>query len=102
MQTILGDTIAAISTASGQAAIAMVRLSGPDAIKIVHAVFDGKDLSAVESHTLHFGLIQDGEQLVDEVVAGVFRGPNSYTGEDIVEISNFLNFVTGYRVDLQP
>ena len=87
MQTILGDTIAAISTASGQAAIAMVRLSGPDAIKIANTVFDGKDLSAVESHTLHFGLIQDGEQLVDEVVAGVFRGPNSYTGEDIVEIS---------------
>jgi tRNA modification GTPase len=87
MQTTLGDTIAAISTASGQAAIAMVRLSGPDAISIVNAVFDGKDLSAVASHSLHFGLIREGDKLIDEVVAGVFRGPNSYTGEDIVEIS---------------
>ena len=87
MQTILGDTIAAISTASGQAAIAMVRLSGPDAIRIVDAVFDSRDLSTVESHSLHFGLIREGERLVDEVVVGIFRGPNSYTGEDIIEIS---------------
>ena len=87
MKTQLGDTIAAISTASGQAAIAMVRLSGPEAISIVDSVFEGKQLSEVPSHTLHFGLIKEGDTLVDEVVVGLYRNPHSYTGEDIVEIS---------------
>ena len=87
MKTILGDTIAAISTAPGQAAIAMVRLSGPEAISITDVVFEGKDLSKADTHTLHFGLLKDEETLIDEVVIGIFRNPHSYTGEDIIEIS---------------
>ena len=87
MQTVLGDTIAAISTASGQAAIAVVRLSGPQAVEITSNIFKGKDLQQVDSHTLHHGFLEADGEVLDEVVVGLFRGPNSYTGEDVVEIS---------------
>ena len=87
MKTIIGDTIAAISTAAGQAAIAVVRLSGPDAIRIAQGLFSGKDLGEVDSHTLHHGFLERDGEVLDEVVIGVFRGPNSYTGEDVIEIS---------------
>ncbi|MCX2575064.1 tRNA uridine-5-carboxymethylaminomethyl(34) synthesis GTPase MnmE [Pedobacter sandarakinus] len=81
------DTIIALSTPSGAGAIGVIRLSGPDAISLTNQVFSGKDLSQQASHTLHFGLIKDGEQLVDEVVAGLFVAPKSYTKEHVVEIS---------------
>lgn len=82
------DTIAAIATARGRAALAIVRLSGPDAIPTVDACFRGNDLTAVESHTAHVGylLAPDGED-IDHVVVTVFRAPRSATGEDVVEIS---------------
>lgn len=86
------DTIVAIATAPGMGAIGVVRLSGKEALTIANAVFKGKDLSIQESHTLHFGHIVSGkgtanEQIVDEVVASIFKNPKSYTGEDVVEIS---------------
>ncbi|SES23552.1 tRNA uridine-5-carboxymethylaminomethyl(34) synthesis GTPase MnmE [Pedobacter rhizosphaerae] len=81
------DTIIALSTPPGSGAIGVIRLSGPDAISLTNAVFAGKDLEKQASHTLHFGLIKDGEQLVDEVVAGLFVAPKSYTKENVVEIS---------------
>ena len=82
------DTIAALSTPAGVGAIALVRLSGPDAVQIVSGVFSGRsDLREVASHTAHFGTIFDGEDILDEVVATVFRAPHSYTGEDVVEIA---------------
>ncbi len=81
------DTIVAISTAPGVGAIAVIRLSGDNAIKITDEIFIGKKLAAVPSHTLHFGVIEKNGNKVDEVVVGIFRNPKSYTGEDIIEIS---------------
>lgn len=84
------STIAAISTAPGVGAIAVIRLSGEEAIKIADKVFKSptnKKLSSQPGNTLHFGMIKDDEKIIDEVVASVFKAPHSYTGEDIVEIS---------------
>ncbi|MGC4059019.1 MAG: tRNA uridine-5-carboxymethylaminomethyl(34) synthesis GTPase MnmE [Chitinophagaceae bacterium] len=86
------DTIVAIATAPGAGAIGMVRVSGKEAFSIVNAVFKGKDLRLQATHTLHFGYIAEGkgteaEQHIDEVVAGLFRGPKSFTGEDTIEIT---------------
>ena len=82
------DTIAAIATARGQAALAIVRMSGPAAIKVAARCFGGHDLAAVPSHTVHVGYWKDpdGTQ-TDHVVVTVFRAPNSSTGEDVVEVT---------------
>ncbi|PYJ74576.1 MAG: tRNA uridine-5-carboxymethylaminomethyl(34) synthesis GTPase MnmE [Verrucomicrobia bacterium] len=84
-----GDTIAAISTPAGEGAIALVRISGVNAIKIADQIFRGKEKpSRFPSHVQHFGEIVDGEgQLIDQVVLSIHRGPASYTSEDLVEIS---------------
>ena len=85
------DNICALATASGMGAIALIRVSGPDAIALCTPLFksvkEGKSLLSQKSHTIHLGTIMDGAQLVDEVLISVFKGPNSYTGENIVEIS---------------
>lgn len=83
------DTIVAPATPPGISALAVVRLSGPDAIAIANTVFPSKDLSKAPSHTLHFGTLRDpaGGDIIDEVVLSLFLGPNSYTKEDVVEIS---------------
>jgi len=81
------DTIVALATANGNGAIAVIRLSGAEAITITNAVFPGKDLSTQPSHTIHFGTIRDGAEILDEVLVSLFIGPNSYTKEHVVEIS---------------
>jgi len=81
------DTIVALATAPGEGAIGIIRISGSDAITIAEKIFAGKLLTAQQSHTFHFGKIMDGAQIVDEVVASVYKGPRSYTGEDTVEFS---------------
>jgi tRNA modification GTPase len=82
------DTIAAISTGDVIAAIGMIRLSGKDAIAIANQVFIGANLAVVESHTLHYGTIENEQGVtLDDVVVGIFRAPKSYTMEDVVEIS---------------
>lgn len=82
------DTIAAVATARGQAALAIVRVSGPDAITVADTCFRGKDLAAAESHTAHVGFFADTAGVeIDQVVATLFRAPRSATGEDVVEIS---------------
>lgn len=81
------DTIIALSTPPGSGAIAVIRLSGPEAITITNSVFGGKDLTKQHSHTLHFGLIKDGSLIIDEVVTGLYLAPKSYTKENVVEIS---------------
>ena len=81
------DTIVALSTPEGIGAIAVIRLSGPKAIEIGQLVFEGKDLSNVDGHTLHFGRIISEQHIIDEVLVGVFKGKHSYTGEDTLEIS---------------
>ena len=80
------DTIAAIATPPGEGAIAIVRLSGPNALSIAGKVFSG-DLSQFQSHTAHYGKIHDAEgTVVDAVLLLLMRHPNTYTGEDLVEI----------------
>lgn len=81
------ETIVALATASGNGAIAVIRLSGKDAIEITNQVFRGKNLLKQASHTLHFGTVRDGEEIIDEVLVSLFVGPNSYTKENVVEIS---------------
>jgi tRNA modification GTPase len=81
------STICAIATAPGIGAIAVIRLSGKDAIAICNKVFKGKDLTAVDSHTAHFGTIRDEDKIVDEVLVTVFKDKKSFTGEDAVEVS---------------
>jgi tRNA modification GTPase len=83
----ISDTICAIATAPGIGAIAILRLSGEDAITICNQLFFGKDLTKVESHTAHFGTIRDGDKIVDEVLVTIFKGKKSFTGENSVEIS---------------
>lgn len=81
------DTIVAVATASGTGAIAVIRLSGPEAIAITNSVFKGKDLTKQASHTIHFGTIRDNEKVLDEVLVSLFVAPHSYTKENVVEIS---------------
>lgn len=84
------DTIIALSTPPGSGAIAVLRLSGNKALEFTCKVFrsaSGKDFSLFKSHTLHFGSIYEGDELLDEVVISLFKNPNSFTGEDVVEIS---------------
>jgi len=83
----INETIAAIATPPGEGAIGIIRLSGEKAITIADTIFSGKKLSAQQSHTLHFGKIVDGKEIIDEVVVSLYKGPKSYTGEDVVEIS---------------
>lgn len=81
------ETICALSTPPGVGAIALIRLSGPNAIEICNQSFKGKDLTQVASHTIHFGTLRDEDKIVDEVLVSVFKNPNSFTGENLVEIS---------------
>ena len=94
------DTITAISTPIGEGAIAIVRLSGPDAIRIANELFQGKDLEAVESHTIHYGKVMDPEtnEIADEVMLSVMRAPKTFTREDIVEINCHGGMVAVNRV----
>jgi len=84
-------TICAISTPPGMGAIAVIRLSGEEAVEIADKVFrspkEGKKLKDQKANTLHFGTITDGNEIIDEVVVALFKAPHSFTGEDIVEIS---------------
>ena len=80
--------IGAIATPIGEGGIAVIRISGKDAIEKVNTIFSGKDLSMVQPYTVHFGKIINQEDIfVDEVLATVFKSPKSYTGEDTIEIS---------------
>jgi len=88
LSTTANDTIAAISTAAGEGAVALVRISGPESLNVADRVFRGKQTpSEFQSHVQHFGQILDAERVVDEVMISVHRAPRSYTGEDLVEIS---------------
>ncbi len=81
------DTIIALATPPGVGAIGVIRISGSKAFSIVKQMFPAKDIEAQPSHTLHVGLLHDGEAVLDEVVLSLYRGPRSYTGEDVIEIS---------------
>ena len=83
------DTIAAIATAPGLAALSIVRISGPDACAVASRCFSGKNLKDVSSHTAHVGMwMGSNGQKIDRVVATVFRAPRTATGEDLVEVTS--------------
>lgn len=82
------DTICAVSTPHGVGGIAVIRISGPKAIEVTSALWKGKNLQNVPSHTAHLGTVKDHEgEFLDQAVATVFRAPHSFTGEDVVELS---------------
>jgi tRNA modification GTPase len=81
------DTIVALATAQGIGAIAVIRVSGEQTFQIVNQLFPSKNIEILPSHTLHVGLLKQGNEVLDEVVLSLFRSPTSYTGEDVIEIS---------------
>jgi tRNA modification GTPase len=81
------DTIIALATPQGVGAIAVIRISGKDSIRVCNEVFFGKNLEEQPSHTIHLGTIRDGEKIIDEVLVSLFKGPRSFTKENVVEIS---------------
>ena len=81
------DTICAIATSIGSGAISIIRVSGPDAIFIVNKIFSGKDLTKVQSHTIHYGKVMDNKKEIDEVLVSIMKAPKTYTMEDVVEIN---------------
>lgn len=84
------DTIVALATPSGAGAIAIIRISGKDALTIAASLFEsvsGKDILKQKTHTIHLGHIVDGAKVYDQVLLSIFKGPNSYTGENVIEIS---------------
>jgi len=89
--TYINDTIIALATAQGVGAIAVIRLSGAEAIAITNTFFKArnttKDLTKVASHTVHLGYLKNKKTIIDEVLVTVFKNPHSYTGEDVIEIS---------------
>ena len=87
---IYNDTIVALATPSGSGAVAIIRMSGKNAITIASEVFQsvsGKNLIKQKTHTIHLGTIVDGTKIYDQVLVSIFKNPNSYTGEDVIEIS---------------
>jgi len=80
------DTICALATGGGLSAIAVIRLSGKEAVKITNTVFS-QDIIDAKSHTIHFGTISENNKIIDEVLVSVFKGNKSYTGEETIEIS---------------
>lgn len=88
---IQNDTIVALATPSGVGAIAVIRLSGENAITIVDTFFKSvkreKSLKKQKTHTVHLGHIINNDIIIDEVLVSIFKNPNSYTGENVVEIS---------------
>ncbi|MBL4966888.1 tRNA uridine-5-carboxymethylaminomethyl(34) synthesis GTPase MnmE [Bacillus halotolerans] len=97
------DTIAAISTPMGEGAIAIVRLSGPEAIQIADRMYKGpkgKTISSVESHTIHYGHIVDKrtDRVVEEVMVSVLKAPRTFTREDVIEINCHGGIVTVNQV----
>jgi len=81
------DTIVALATPPGIGAIGVIRVSGKQTFSVINQLFPSKNLSAQASHTVHVGLLKFKNELLDEVVLALFKGPKSYTGEDTIEIS---------------
>src|SRR6202008_4670550 len=81
------DTIVALATPPGIGAIGVIRLSGSKAFTIINSLFSSKDITQQPSHTLHVGFLKRGNEVLDEVVLSLYKGPRSYTGEDVIEIN---------------
>jgi len=97
---LLEDTIAAIATPNGVGAISIIRISGIKAIPVADSIFKGKlHIADARSHTVHYGKIVDSQNnLIDDVLLTLFKAPNSYTGENVVEISCHGNPLIGQKI----
>ena len=84
------DTIAAIATAMSPSGIGIIRISGEDTLSIIDKIYRSKNgkkkISRCQSHTIHYGYIYDGDELIDEVMVLLMKAPNTYTKEDTIEI----------------
>ncbi len=94
----MNDTIVAVATSLGVGAISIIRLSGKDSLSIATSIFKGKDLTKVNSHTIHYGFIVDNDSVIDEVLVNVMRSPKTYTTEDTVEINCHGGISTTNRI----
>ena len=94
----MNDTICAISTSQGVGAIAIIRISGEEAINIVNGIFKGNNLEKVNSHTINYGHIIDKDEIIDEVLVSVMKAPRTFTKEDIVEINTHGGIAPTNRV----
>lgn len=94
------DTIAALATPVGEGAISIIRVSGDNSIEKVNSIFDGKkNLNDVKTHTLHYGnIISKNREVIDDVLVSIFRNPNSYTGEDSVEVSSHSSTIVVKKI----
>ena len=92
------DTIVAISTSSSIGAISIIRVSGRNAVELVNKIFKGKDLTKVESHSIHYGFIMDKNEQIDEVLVSVMLSPKTFTTEDTVEINCHGGIATTSKV----
>ena len=83
----VSDTIAAVITVPGRAAVGIIRVSGPEAVEMAAEVYEGRaDLRTAKTHTIHYGWVVDAGRRIDEALFLLMRSPASYTGEDVVEI----------------
>lgn len=96
------DTITAIATPLGEGAISIIRISGNDSFAVADKIFSGKvRIIDAATHTIHYGKIRKGEEIIDDVLVSVFRNPNSFTGEDSIEISTHGNqLICGKIIEL--
>lgn len=94
----MNENICAISTALGVGAISIVRCSGPEVVKIVNKIFKGKNLEDVPTHTIHYGYIVDGKEIIDEVLVSIMLAPKTFTKEDVVEINCHGGIATTNKV----
>lgn len=92
------DTIAAISTSSGVGAISIIRVSGKESINIVNKIFNGKNLTTVNTHTINYGHIIDNDKIIDEVLVSVMKEPKTFTKENIVEINCHGGYATTKKI----
>lgn len=91
------DTIVAISSALGEGAISIIRMSGKNSIKIISSIFS-KNISNVKSHTINYGYIIDNKEVIDEVLVTIMRAPKTYTKEDIIEINSHGSIATVNKI----
>ena len=94
----MNDTIAAIATPLGVGAISIIRVSGPESIKIVNKIFKGEDLEKVPTHTIHYGHIIEMTNIIDEVLVSIFKAPKTFTTEDTVEINTHGSIATTNKI----
>ena len=94
----MNDTICSIATSLGIGAISIIRVSGNESLKIVNKIFKGSNLEKVSSHTIHYGHIVDGKEIIDEVLVSIMKAPKTYTLEDVVEINCHGGIATTNKV----